>query len=57
VLRKVYDGAALIENRDGIVEVEPGVTLPGVGRIEGIKRQPDGRWVVVTQKGLIVSAR
>ncbi len=53
VLRRVYDGAALIEGRDGIVEVEPGVIAPGIGRIESIKRQ-DGRWVVVTSRGLIV---
>ena len=53
VLRRVYDGAALIEGRDGIIEVEPGVVAPGLGRIEGIKRQ-DGRWVVVTSRGLVV---
>ena len=53
VLRRVYDGAALIEGRDGIIEVEPGIVAPGLGRIEGIKRQ-DGRWVVVTSRGLIV---
>lgn len=53
-LRRVYDGnAALIEGRDGPVEVEVGATLPGLGRIESIKRQ-DGRWVVLTAKGLIV---
>ena len=53
VLRRVYDGAALIEGRDGIVEVEPGMITPGLGRVEAIKRQ-DGRWVVVTSRGLIV---
>jgi hypothetical protein len=53
VLRRVYDGAALIEGRDGIIEVEPGVVAPGLGRIEGIKRQ-DGRWVVVTSRGLVI---
>ena len=53
VLRRVYDGAALIEGRHGIIEVEPGITAPGLGRIEAIKRQ-DGRWVVVTARGLIV---
>jgi len=53
VLRRVYDGAALIEGRNGIIEVEPGSTAPGLGRIESIKRQ-DGRWVVVTSRGLIV---
>ena len=50
VLRRVYDGAALIEGRDGIIEVEPGMVAPGLGRIEAIKRQ-DGRWVVVTARG------
>lgn len=53
VLRKVYDGAALIEGREGIIEVEPGAVLHGVGRVERIMRQ-DGRWVVVTTRGLIV---
>jgi hypothetical protein len=53
VLRRVYDGAALIEGRNGIIEVEAGITAPGLGRIEAIKRQ-DGRWVVVTARGLIV---
>ena len=53
VLRRVYDGAALIEGRNGIMEVEAGETAPGLGRIEAIKRQ-DGRWVVVTARGLIV---
>jgi hypothetical protein len=28
---------------------------PGVGRVEGIKRQ-DAQWVVVTARGLITSA-
>ena len=56
VLRRVYDGAALIESRNGIIEVEPGITVPGLGRIEDIKRQ-DGRWVVVTSRGIIAAAR
>jgi hypothetical protein len=54
VVRKVFDGVALVEGRRGIIEVEPGMSLPGAGRIEEIRRQ-DGRWVVVTSKGLIVS--
>jgi hypothetical protein len=56
VVRKVFDGVALVEGRRGIVEVEPGSNLPGAGRVEEIRRQ-DGRWVVVTSKGLIVPAR
>jgi hypothetical protein len=55
-LRNVYDGAALIQGRMGVIEVAPGDFLPGGGRVEGIRRQ-DGRWVVVTSKGLIVSMR
>ena len=53
VVRRVYDGAALIESRDGIIEVAPGDVAPGLGRIEGIKRQ-DGRWVVMTARGMVV---
>ena len=55
-MRKVYDGVALLEGRMGIVEVEPGFTIPGAGRVEEIKKI-DGKWVVVTSKGIIVSAR
>jgi hypothetical protein len=55
-LRRVYDGAALIEGREGIIEVEPGIMIPGIGRIDDIKKI-DGRWAVLTSKGIIVSAR
>jgi hypothetical protein len=54
VVRDVYRGAALIQGRPGIIEVFPGDNLPGLGRIEQVKRQ-DGRWVVVTSRGQIVS--
>ncbi len=55
VLRDVFNGAAMIQTpRNGMLEVIPGDTLPGLGRIEGVRRQ-DGRWVVVTSRGLIVS--
>ena len=55
IVRSVYNGAALIQARyGGIIEVEPGDSLPGLGRIENIHRQ-DGRWVVVTSKGMIVA--
>jgi hypothetical protein len=56
VVRRVFDGVALVEGRRGIIEVEPGMSLPGAGRVEEIRRQ-DGRWVVVTSKGLIRSGR
>jgi len=52
-VRSVYNGAALIQARSGgVIEVEPGDNLPGLGRIEAIRRQ-EGRWVVVTSKGVI----
>src|ERR1700693_2048319 len=56
VLRKAYRGAALVEGRYGIIEIEPGDHLPGVGRGEESKRQ-DGRWVVVTPRGLILGVQ
>jgi hypothetical protein len=54
VLRDVANGGALIEGRQGIYEVYAGDPVPGVGRVDAIRRQ-DGRWVVVTNKGLIVA--
>jgi hypothetical protein len=57
VLREVYNGAALVENRNRrLYEVMPGGVLPGVGRIEGIERRGT-RWVVVTDKGFIGTYR
>lgn len=54
ILRNVSNGAALVQGRYGVIEIEPGDTVPGLGRVETIKRQ-DGRWVVVTSRGLIVT--
>jgi hypothetical protein len=56
VLRDVQRGTALIEGRLGLIEVDAGDVVPGLGRVDAIRKQ-DGRWVVVTSKGLIVSAR
>jgi len=54
VLRDVANGSALIEGRRGMYEVFAGDPVPGLGRVDAIRRQ-DGRWVVVTSKGLIVA--
>ena len=54
VLRDVANGGALIEGRQGIFEVYAGDPVPGLGRVDAIRRQ-DGRWVVVTSKGLVVA--
>jgi hypothetical protein len=53
-LRDVANGGALIEGRQGIYEVYAGDPVPGLGRVDAIRRQ-DGRWVVVTSRGLIVA--
>lgn len=53
-LRDVSDGMATVVGRAGIFDVIPGDPLPGVGRVDAIRRQ-DGRWVVVTSRGLIVA--
>jgi hypothetical protein len=54
VLRDVANGGALIEGRRGVFEVYAGDPVPGLGRVDAIRKQ-DGRWVVVTSKGLIVA--
>ena len=54
MIRDAANGSALIEGRQGIFEVYAGDPVPGLGRIDAIRKQ-DGKWVVVTSKGLIVS--
>jgi len=52
-LTDVGYGGALIRNRRGTFEVYAGDYIPGLGRIDAIRKQ-DGQWVVVTSKGLVV---
>jgi hypothetical protein len=54
VLHDVANGGALIEGRQGMYEVYAGDPVPGLGRVDAIRRQ-DGRWVVVTSRGLVVA--
>ncbi len=53
-LADVGYGGALIRNHRGTWEVYAGDRIPGLGRIDAIRKQ-DGHWVVVTEKGLIVA--
>jgi hypothetical protein len=53
VVLDARNGSATVEGRPGIFDVFAGDPLPGLGRVDAIRRQ-DGRWVVVTSKGLIV---
>ena len=53
-MRDVRRGTALLESRKlGLVEVDQGDVVPGLGRIESIRKQ-DGHWIVVTAKGVIL---
>ncbi len=53
ILREVFRGRALVESRYGEFDVGPGTNLPGVGMVEDVVRQ-DGRWMVITPRGLIM---
>jgi hypothetical protein len=53
VLEDVHGNRALVASRyGGEYLVTPGSTLPGVGRVDAVKRQ-DGQWVVLTARGMI----
>jgi hypothetical protein len=54
-IRDVYDGYH-VQGHGDIYQVSTGAPLPGLGRVEQVKRQ-DGRWMVLTPKGIIVSLR
>jgi hypothetical protein len=56
VVRDVRRGAALLEGRMGLIEVVRGDMVPGLGRVAAIGKH-DGRWIVITTKGLITSTR
>ena len=55
VVQGVQNGRALVENRyGGMFYVAMGSILPGLGRVDAVKRQ-DGEWIVVTPRGVITS--
>jgi hypothetical protein len=56
-VRDVQNGRALVESRyGGVFDVGAGSVLPGLGRVDSIKRQ-DGQWLVLTARGTIASGR
>jgi hypothetical protein len=55
-IRDTRDGYVYVEGHGDVYQVVPGAPLPGLGMVESIKRH-DGRWVVTTPKGIIVSMR
>jgi hypothetical protein len=56
VIRDARDGFVYVQGHGDIYQVALGAPLPGLGPVESVKRQ-DGRWVVTTPKGIIVSMR
>lgn len=56
-IRGAYNGYVYVQGRSGdVYQVVPGAPLPGLGPVESIRRL-DGRWVVTTPRGIIVSMR
>jgi TolA-binding protein len=55
-IREARDGNVYVQSHGDIYQVVPGAPLPGLGPVESIK-QMDGRWVVKTPRGIIVSMR
>jgi hypothetical protein len=57
IVQDVQNGRALVASRNGgMFDVGAGSFLPGVGRVDSIKRQ-DGQWIVLTARGTIISGR
>jgi hypothetical protein len=56
-IRYVRGGFVYVQESHGdVFQVQLGAPLPGIGPVQDVKHQ-DGRWFVVTPKGLIVSRR
>jgi hypothetical protein len=55
-IRYVRDGYVYVRGHGDTYQVQLGAPLPGLGPVEAVKHQ-NGRWLVVTPKGLIVSMR
>jgi hypothetical protein len=55
-IRDVRDGYVYVQTNGDIYQVVPGAPLPGLGPVQSITRRGD-HWVVVTPRGIIVSAR
>ncbi len=55
-IRDAHGGYIYVEGHGEIYQIVPGAPLPGLGPVQSIKRL-EGRWVVTTPKGIIVSMR
>jgi hypothetical protein len=52
-IEKARAGGATVTGPRGTLDVAPGATIPGLGRVASV-RQRMNRWVVVTDRGVIV---
>lgn len=50
------NGYVFVESHGEVFQAQIGAPLPGLGPVQSVKRQ-DGRWIVLTPKGMIVSMR
>jgi hypothetical protein len=55
-VRQAYEGIAILQSPNGVVEAVLGQQVPGLGRIEEI-RSENGRLVVETSGGVVYSSR
>jgi hypothetical protein len=55
-VRQAYEGIAILQSPNGVVEVVLGQQVPGLGRIEEIKNE-NGRLVVESSAGVVYSSR
>ena len=55
-IRDSRNGYVFVESHGEVYQVVLGAPLPGLGPVQSVKRQ-DGRWIVLTPKGIIVSMR
>ncbi|MBR0784326.1 hypothetical protein [Bradyrhizobium iriomotense] len=55
-VRQAYEGIAILQSPNGVIEAVLGQQVPGLGRIEEI-RSENGRLVVETSGGVIYSSR
>jgi hypothetical protein len=55
-INNARNGHVYVQGHGNVYRVVPGTPLPGLGAVEQIKRQ-NGRWVVMTPKGIIASMR
>jgi hypothetical protein len=55
-IHDLRNGYVFVQGHGEIFQVQIGAPLPGLGPVQSVKRQ-DGRWMVLTPKGMIVSLR